>query len=136
MIQEFLLDPCCVLVLVQGLSDGSDGKESARNAGDLGSISGLGRSLGGGHGSSLLYCLENSVDRGSWRATVHGVTKSRTRLRTKHSTHSAVLILETKVLTVNRQKFLTSLNILWLETQSGSSSFLRKRMANSFRKSF
>ena len=58
MIQEFLLDPCCVLVLVQGLSDGSDGKESARNAGDLGSISGLGRSLGGGHGSSLLYCLE------------------------------------------------------------------------------
>ena len=102
MIQEFLLDPCCVLVLVQGLPDGSDGEESARNAGDLGSISGLGRSPGGEHGNSLHYsCLENSMDRGSWRATVHGVTKSRTRLRTKHSTHTAVLILETKALAVN-----------------------------------
>ena len=48
-------------------------------AGDLGSIPGLGRSPGGGHGNSLQYsCLENSMDRGAWRAMVHGVTKSRT----------------------------------------------------------
>ena len=104
MIQEFLLDPCCVLVLVQGLPDGSEDEESARNARDVGSIPGffVGRSPGGGHGNSLHYsCLENSMDRGSWRATVHGVTKSRTLLRTKHSTHKAVLILETKALAVN-----------------------------------
>ena len=48
-------------------------------AGDLGSIPGLGRSPGGGHGNSLQYsCLENSMDRGAWRSMVHGVTKSRT----------------------------------------------------------
>ena len=39
-------------------------------------------SLGGGHGNPLQYsCLENPMDRGAWRATVHGVTKSRTRLK-------------------------------------------------------
>ena len=43
-----------------------------------GSIPGLGRSPGGGHGNPLQYsCLENSMDKGAWRATVHGVAKSR-----------------------------------------------------------
>ena len=52
---------------------GSDSKESACHAGDPGSIPGLGRSLGEGNGYSLQYfCLENSMDRGAWRATVHG----------------------------------------------------------------
>ena len=47
----------------------------------LGSICGLGRSLGGGHGDPLQYsCLENPVDRVAWQAAVHGVAKSRTRL--------------------------------------------------------
>ena len=56
---------------------GSAGKESARNAGDLGSIPGLGRSPGVENGKPLQYsCLENSMDRGAWRATVHGVAKS------------------------------------------------------------
>ena len=51
------------------------------NAGDLGLIPGLGRSPGEGNGNPLQYsCLENPVDRGAWRATVHGVAKSRTRL--------------------------------------------------------
>ena len=59
----------------------SGGKESAFSAGDPGSIPGLGRSPGGGHDNSLqCSCLENSTDRGAWRATVHGVTKNRTRL--------------------------------------------------------
>ena len=44
---------------------------------DTGLIPGLGRSPGGGHGNPLQYsCLENLMDRGAWRATVHGVTKS------------------------------------------------------------
>ena len=59
-------------------------KESACNAGaaeDPGLIPESGRSPGGGLGNSLQYsCLENPMDWGAWRATVHGVTKSRTRL--------------------------------------------------------
>ena len=52
-------------------------KESACNAGDLGSIPGSGRSSGGGHGNPLQYSnLENPMDRGAWQATVHGVTKN------------------------------------------------------------
>ena len=50
----------------------------AMNAGDQGSIPGLGRSPGEGNGNSLQFSgLENSMDRGAWRARVHGVTKSR-----------------------------------------------------------
>ena len=56
-------------------------KESACNAGDLGSIPGSGRSPGEGNGNPLQYsCLENSMDRGAQRTTVHGVTKSQTGL--------------------------------------------------------
>ena len=59
---------------------GSDGKESACNAGDLGSIPGPGRSPGGGNGNPLQYsCLENSMDRGAWRATVHRSQRVRQR---------------------------------------------------------
>ena len=55
---------------------GSYGKESACNAGDLGSIPGLRRSPGEGNGNPLQYsCLENPMDRRAWWATVHGVTK-------------------------------------------------------------
>ena len=64
-----------------GFPGGSEVKASACNAGDLGSIPGLGRSPGEGNGNPLQYsCLENAVDGGAWWATVHGVAKSRTRL--------------------------------------------------------
>jgi len=57
----------------------SDVKESACKLGDTGSIPGLGRSPGGGHGNPLQYsCLENIMDRGAWQATVHAVVKSQT----------------------------------------------------------
>ena len=59
-----------------GLPGGSDGKESVCNSGDWGSIPGSGRSAGEGSGNPLQYsCLENSMDRGAWRATVHRVAK-------------------------------------------------------------
>ena len=46
---------------------------------DVGVIPGLGRAPGGGHGNPLQYaCLENPMDRGAWRATVHGVAESDT----------------------------------------------------------
>ena len=52
---------------------------NARDLGDSGSISGLGRSPGGGHGNPLQYsCLENPMDRGAWWVTVQRVAKSQT----------------------------------------------------------
>ena len=60
---------------------GSDGKASAYNAGDPGSIPGSGRSPGEGNGNLLQYsCLENPMDRGAWWAAVNGVAMSWTRL--------------------------------------------------------
>ena len=65
---------------------GSDGKESACNAGDLDSIPVLGRSPGKGKGYPLQFsCLENSMNRRAWRAKVHGVIKSRTQLSDEHT---------------------------------------------------
>ena len=70
-----------LFITAWGFPGGSDCKESAYNAGDLGSIPGLGRSPGEGHGNPLKYsCLENPMDRGALRAIVRGVTKSQTRL--------------------------------------------------------
>ena len=60
-------------------SGDSDGKESTCNVGDLGSIPGLGTSPGEVHSNPLQYSsLENPLDRGAWRATVHGVAKNQT----------------------------------------------------------
>ena len=74
-----------------GFPGGSDGKESNCSVGALGSIPGLGRS-GEGNGYPLQYsCLENPMGWGACWATVHGVTKSRTRLSA--FTHSAFLIV-------------------------------------------
>ena len=64
-----------------GFPGGSEVKASARNARNLGSIPGSGISPGEGNGNPLQYsCLKNPMDRGAWRATVHGVAKSWTRL--------------------------------------------------------
>ena len=64
-----------------GFPNGSEGKESACNAGDPGSIPELGRGPGEGNGNPLQYsCLENSMERGAWWAVVHEVAKSWTRL--------------------------------------------------------
>ena len=60
-----------------GFPGGSEVKASARNAGDLGSIPGSGRSPGEGNGNPLQYsCLENPMDGGAWWATVHRVSKT------------------------------------------------------------
>ena len=62
-----------------GFAGGSDSKESACSAGDLGSIPGPGRSPGERNGyPPQYYCLENPMDRGAWRTIVHGVAKGQT----------------------------------------------------------
>ena len=67
-----------------GFPRSSVSKESACNAGDLGSVPGSGRSPGEGSGNPLQYfCLENPMDRGAWQATVHEVTRVRHNLVTK-----------------------------------------------------
>ena len=64
----------CVCVCIQDFPHVSDGKESACDVGDLGLIPGSGRYTGEGNGNPLQYsCLENSMDGGSWQATVHGL---------------------------------------------------------------
>ena len=65
----------------EGFPGGSEGKASACDVEDPGSIPGSGRSPGEGNGNPLQYsCLENPMDRGACWATAHGVAKSRTRL--------------------------------------------------------
>ena len=68
-----------------GFPGGSNCKESARNVGDPGLIPGLGRSPGEGNGNPLQYsCMENSMDRRAWQATVHEVIKSQTGTSSFH----------------------------------------------------
>ena len=68
----------------KGFSCSSVSKEPACNAGDQGSILGLGRSTGEGNGNPLQYsCLENPMGRRAWQATVHGVARVRHDLTTK-----------------------------------------------------
>ena len=72
---------------MSGFPGGSGGKESAYNAGALGSVLGQGSSPGEGNGNPLQYfCVENSTDREAWRATVHGVVKSQTHRATNTCT--------------------------------------------------
>ena len=69
----------CLFQLLKDTAGGSDGKGSARNAGDTGSIPGSGRSLGEGNDKPLQYSyLGNPIDRAAWPAIVHGVTQSQT----------------------------------------------------------
>ena len=84
-IQNLSLGLCILLLLVQGFLGGSDGKESACNAGDLDSIPGLRRSPGEGNGNPLQYsCLGNPMERGAWYAIGQGVAQSQTQLSDEH----------------------------------------------------
>ena len=77
-----------------GFTGGSDGKESACNMGDLGSIPGSGRSPGEGNGNPLQYsCLENPMHGEAWWATVHGIAKSWTQLSDFNFTFTYIKVL-------------------------------------------
>ena len=82
--QERSQHPCSLITpsLRPSFPGGSDDKESACDTGNERSIPGSGRCPGGGNGNPLQYsCLENPMERGAWRAAVHGVVKSQTPLR-------------------------------------------------------
>ena len=77
------------LDMPKGFSGGSDGKESACTEGDLGLTPGSGRFPGEGNGNPLQYsCMEISMDRGAWQATVHRVTRSQIRPSNFHFRNS------------------------------------------------
>ena len=79
----------------RGFPGGSVVKESACNAGDPGSVPGLGRSPGEGNSNPFQYsCLENSMDRGAWQAIVHGLAESQTRLSNFTFTFSLYFIFK------------------------------------------
>ena len=106
----------------RGFLGGSDGKESTRDVGGLGLIPGLRRFLGEGNGDPPQYsCLENSMDRGAWRATAHGVAKSRTLLSNFHSlthllTHTPAINIPTRAMrslqSVNLHQLITVLTVI------------------------
>ena len=84
-------------IIYTGFPGGLDGKDSACNAGDRGSIPGSGRCPGEGNGSPLQHsCLENPMDRGAWRGAVHGVAKSQTQLKWLSTQHSRTLFVPTQ----------------------------------------
>ena len=86
---------------------------SACNAGDLGSIPGLGKSPGEGNSNLLQYsCLENPMDRGAWQAKVHGVAKSQTRLSDVTSFHFTSLQTELRVEVKPREQLLCLSSLL------------------------
>ena len=69
------------MIELSGFPGGSDGEESAHNAGGPSLTPGSGRSPGEGNGNLLQYsCLENPMDRGAWWATVHRIAKCQTQL--------------------------------------------------------
>jgi len=77
----FFLMTSFSIIMLRFIHVGSDNKEPACSAGDLGSIPESGRSPEEGNGNPLQYsCLENPMDGGAWWATLHGVTKSQTLL--------------------------------------------------------
>ena len=100
---------------ISGFPGSLAGKEAACNASCIGSISELGRSPGEGNGYPLQYSgLENSMDRGAWQATAHGVAKSQTRLSDFHFPFFTVYQLSGRVLYSSATSFLKSLkNHLW-----------------------
>ena len=85
----------CARVAVRSQSSGSsDSKESACDAGDLGSIPGSGRFPWEGTGNPLQYsCLENPMDRGVWWTAIHGVEKSRTQRSGSHGPRGGAGVL-------------------------------------------
>ena len=102
---------------IEGFPGDSDSKESACHAGDtgdVGSIPGWGRSPGEGNGNPLQYsCLENSMDRGAWRATAHGVTEeldTTNTFRTSTERSSSIYLMKPEKTMLEAERTLSEKN--------------------------
>ena len=112
-----------------GFPVGSVDKESAWNSGearDIGSIPGLGKFPGGGHGNPLHYsCLENPMGREGWRAKVHRVTKSQTRLnQLSMGSNLSTFFVFQKFLIVPLSLSYSSLSYSWPLNKSSHDCFI------------
>ena len=109
-----------------GFPGGSDGKESACQAGDVGSIPRLRRSSGKGNGNLLQYsCLENPMDRGAWQATVHEIAKesdTTERINNNHNIYASYPESSFSPGLFFRQSY--TVNLLKLAEESSFSSML------------
>ena len=86
-----------------GFPSGAVVKNPSANAGDASLIPGLGRFLGGGNGNLFQYsCPENPMDRGAWRAIIHGVAESRTRLSDLAHYMPSIQLIHISVIFLNR----------------------------------
>ena len=95
-----------------GFPGGSDGKESAYNSGNLGSIPGSRRSPGEGNGNPpQCSCLENPMDREAWWATVHGITQSQTWLSNFHMYHRSNIYVYVHFFGIGCMYFLTFMTL-------------------------
>ena len=96
-----------------GFPGGSNGKESACHAGNLGSVPGSGRSPGEGNGNPFQYsCLENSMDREAWQDTARGVANSWIRMSEQHFEFFTImfswLLIDMPNVTNSQQKIILS----------------------------
>ena len=99
---------------------GSDGKESACNAGDPGSSPGSGRSPWEGNGNPLWYsCLENPIDRRAWWITVHGVTKNGTALSEHTHTHQCTGVRYERLQGCNERLQMKDMHRVWCASVGG-----------------
>ena len=131
-----VIDVILVLPVLEfhiGASQVLSGKEStcqAGDAGDLGSIPGLGRFPRVGNGNALQYsCLENPMDRGAWQATVHGIAKSQTQLSEPRISHKQNY---TRIIRVFVSALWCSASFAWCSIYEIFSLLLRLLIAHFF----
>ena len=121
----YILKTCFTMYLLL-TSGGSGGKESACNVGGPGLILASGRTTGEGNGNPLQYsCLENSMDRGAWRATVHGVPESRIWLRNWNFTSLLASVEREYIFT--QSTYRCSVKIHLIVSHKGNTSMFHKK---------
>ena len=126
-------------IYYRGFPGGASGKILPANSGDskdLGSVPGLGRSPGGGNGNPLQYsCVENSMDRGAWWATVHGTTKSQPQYVT-YIFWGLIRLRNTTLNTMGKTVYISEETIYEITTRFGNWDDLLRNYPHTLKFSF